>query len=420
MNRRGKMKKHVMISIVLMSVILFALAPMEGWAQLIIGQYEDEAPLRTWNILGLSSAAAIGMGDTRFAYATDCTTALTNPALLTKLPLFTVTANVSYTAAQLFKYSLFNTGVLSTNGNASIGVYALDFGGAAVNINGWGLGINYSILEHYDRPTTNFEYYSEDQLVYTMDFSQEGTLSNLNLSVARQFGQKLALGVGVNFIRGSFEKMWEEHRITPDITISDRKSHDFSGFYLNAGIYFDLTEDFTLGAIFRSPFSKNAESKSLIRNQTPATNTDIKLEVSADSSFDQPLVLGAGFSYTFTENFRVAADLSYLNWSGYKADNFGEELERNFKNILKINLGAEYTHPVSLFGLDFMNPIWIGLSYDPQPMQEPDSHYTYFSFGSGLHFQHFLLDLSTDYGWERGSGNNLLGQRIVLTLSYRL
>ena len=75
---------------------------------------------------------------------------------------------------------------------------------------------------------------------------------------------------------------------------------------------------------------------------------------------------------------------------------------------------------VSLFGVEFKNPVWIGLNLDPQPMQEPNSRYTYFSFGSGMHFKHFSLDLSTDYGWERGSGDDLLVQRIIVTLSFRL
>lgn len=414
------MNKYRLIALLLMCITLLVLSPFLSRAQLILGQYEDEAPLRTWNTLGFSSAAAAGMGDTRFAHAYDCSAALINPALLTKLPFLSVTTNASYTAAQLFKYALFNTGVLFTEDNNTLGIYSFDFGGISVNYSGWGLGISYSFSEYYDRPATNFEYFSQDRLTYTLDFYQEGTLSNLNLSVSRQFGQRFAAGIGINLVRGTFDKMWEERRLDSDTTIVDQKSHDFSGLYLNGGLFFDVSEDLTIGAIFRSPFSKGAESDSLSRSQTPFTNTDIQIKVSADSSFDQPLVLGAGFSYKISKKFRAAADLSYFNWADYKVDYFGEELDRNFKNIVKINFGIEYMNAVSLFGTEFRNPVWIGLNLDPQPMQEPNSRYTYLSFGSGMHFKHFSLDLSTDYGWERGSGDDLLAQRIIVTLSFRL
>lgn len=420
MNERGKMNTYKPIASLLIISIFLIFSPSLSRAQLILGQYEDEAPLRTWNTLGFSSAATAGMGDTRIAHAFDCSAALTNPALLAKLPLLNVTANTTYTAAQLFKYSLVNTGVLFTEDNNTLSTLDFDFGGISLNYRGWGLGISYSLSEHYDRPTTNYEYYERGRLTYALDFSQEGTLSNLNFSVSRQIGPRFAAGIGVNIVRGTFDKRWEERRITSNTVINDKKSHDFNGFYLNGGLYFDVSENLTLGAIFRSPFSKDAESDSLYRSQTPFTNTDIQIKASADSSFDQPLILGAGVSYKISENFRAAADLSYFNWADYKVDYFGEELDRSFKNIVKINLGAEYMHEVSLLGVDFGNPVWIGLNIDPQPMKEPNSRYTYFSFGSGLHFKHFFLDLSTDYGWERGSGDDLLAQRIIVTLSFRL
>lgn len=35
-------------------------------SQCIIGQYEDEAPFRTWNILGVYNAQATGLGESLF------------------------------------------------------------------------------------------------------------------------------------------------------------------------------------------------------------------------------------------------------------------------------------------------------------------------------------------------------------------
>ena len=78
----------------LVLAILIAL-PVASPAQLVIGQYEDEAPLRTWNSFGLALASSLGRGETMFALADDCSAALSNPALLADLPRLTLSFNGS-------------------------------------------------------------------------------------------------------------------------------------------------------------------------------------------------------------------------------------------------------------------------------------------------------------------------------------
>jgi hypothetical protein len=58
-------------------------------AQLVLGQYEDEAPLGTWNIFGAPSAPSVGLG-VSFVRATDPSISLTTPALLAGLPRFSI------------------------------------------------------------------------------------------------------------------------------------------------------------------------------------------------------------------------------------------------------------------------------------------------------------------------------------------
>ncbi len=45
---------------ILILLILFPAAPAH--AQLVLGQYQDEAPLRTWNIFGPLTASQTAMG----------------------------------------------------------------------------------------------------------------------------------------------------------------------------------------------------------------------------------------------------------------------------------------------------------------------------------------------------------------------
>src|SRR5512136_1825422 len=79
-------------------------------AQLLLGQYEDEAPLGSWNLIGAPPAAAVGLGGALLARAWDPSVSLRNPALLTSLPRLSASVSASYGGASLFKYALVNTG----------------------------------------------------------------------------------------------------------------------------------------------------------------------------------------------------------------------------------------------------------------------------------------------------------------------
>ena len=198
----------------------------------------------------------------------------------------------------------------------------------------------------------------------------------------------------------------------------DEKSHEFEGYYFNGGLVINLTESFSLGAMFRTPYTKKSQSQSLYRFAAPEENTDIKLETSGESRFKQPLILGAGFSYRFSQNFRLAADLNYFNWSNYKVEFFGEEQGRDFKNVLQLSVGAEFQRFTNILGMNLRTPMWIGFSYDPQPMRNPNSFYLFLSVGIGIHGEHLFLDFGSKIGWESGSGNNLRSQNMGFTMGF--
>lgn len=413
------MKKAYSQSIAV-TVLMLALFPLSSWAQLTLGQYEDEAPFRTWNTAGIPTASSLGMGEARFALAHDPSAALINPARLTSLPTYSISINGSYSTASFNKYSIVNTGVLYTQGNSSIGVYTLDFAGFSATFKDWVLGISVGLLEQYDRPSLKPGYEYQGQIVYTLDFQQDGILRNYNISLARKFFGRLALGVGINFISGSMEKNIEENYSHNGVTITDFKKNEFKGFYVNGGIAIDLTDKFTAAAIFRAPYSKEAESKSSLRFYIPGGNTDIKIEAAATNTFQQPLILGVGFDYRLSEAFRVASDVSFFNWSSYSVDYYDEELKRTFKNIIKIGGGLEYISSLNIFGQDMLVPLRIGIIYDPQPMKEPSSHYLYYTIGIGFYWRGFRLDTGTCLGNEKGSGQDLFARRFSASLSYSL
>ncbi|GAI11364.1 unnamed protein product, partial [marine sediment metagenome] len=167
----------------------------------------------------------------------------------------------------------------------------------------------------YDRPRVESKYPASGQVQYMLNLDQEGILKNINFALSRKLGKNLSVGIGFNYIYGYLEKNIEEKWTKSDITITDKKSHDFKGFYINGGLVVYLSDALTVAGVFRTPYTKKSDSKSLLRYYSPQGKTDIKIEASAQNSYKQPLVVGLGLSYKFSKVFKAAADLSFFNWA---------------------------------------------------------------------------------------------------------
>jgi hypothetical protein len=396
-----------------------ATAPPVTQAQLNLGQYEDEAPLRTWNIFGHTTAAQAALGGTRLAHALDLSASQSNPALLGRLPRISFALSGSFQHAQLFRYGPVNTGVLYSSANSSLNTTVLDFGGVAVNYKGWGLAFTVAVNEIYDRPAADAAVDFQDRIQYSFVFVQEGFLRTYNLGISRRITPRLFVGLGFNSESGTYARDTVEISSPSRLTIEDAKSLDFRSRFLNGGLTWDISDRLILAAAFRTPYSRRADGASQVRNQTlPAV--DIRIEVEAESRFRQPLVLGLGANYRLVDRLRLTADASFFNWAAYEADYFGVERDRSFKNILVLGAGAEFSPGFHVFGEDFLLPLRLGLASDPQPVDGVDTSYTYATGGFGLHHRLFHLDAGGMLGRESGSGADLKVFRAVVTLGFRL
>lgn len=394
--------------------LIFVLCCGLGRAQLVLGQYQDEAPVATWNTFGPAGAAATGMAGVRFTLSQDATAVFSNPALLPSLPRFSVTVGGSFASSEFYRYAIVNTGILSTTENISLGIYALDSVALAVRLGGWALGLGYGLQEVYDRTPVDV-----GSGTYSLHFDQSGRLNVLNISLARSLGGRFSLGLGINLVTGTLDRLTWDSYYGGDMIISSSVSQKYSGFFVNGGLVFDITDSLRLAAIVRAPYVKKAESRSALSLQVLSGPT-ILIEGASDDEYRQPLVAGLGLSYSFDPDWRVAAELAYVNWSSYRVTYFGEPQTRDFRNILRAGLGVEYTADFTLFGWDLRVPLRVGLALDPQPMTEPRSSYTCFSLGSGLHGKLGFLDLGMTAGAESGSGRSLTVKRLVLSLGFTL
>jgi hypothetical protein len=386
-------------------------------AQLVLGQYEDEAPLGTWNVFGLPSAPSVGLGGVQFARAWDCSASLANPALLVFLPRYSVTLTGSVAWASLFKYSLVNTGVVATAGNLTARSLGIEFGGFSWRWGKWAFSAAAGILENYSRPGIVAQ---DAYLTDSLDMGQTGFLRDYHLAVARRVTKRFSAGLGLNYVSGRLHRQVLETYLVPmdQITITDEKDENYRGFFLNGGIAWELTDRLTAALICRSPFIKRADARSTLRYQAPAGNTDIQINAEARNEYQQPWVFGTGWCFRFSDVWTLAADLAFFGWSRYRATFFDEPLGRPFRDIVKAGAGVEYLAAGRLFGRSARIPLRLGFSYDPQPMTAPHSAYYAISLGTGFRISSLAVDLSGSIGRENGSGDSLSAGKVAMTVTY--
>ncbi len=400
-------------------IFLHILLPSYGRAQVVIGQYVDEAPVRTWNNIGVLTAPAVGLGETQFTLARDSSVALTNPALLSRLPKFSASLNGSVMRATFLKYSLINTGAVTTRGAIDVGIYALDYAGASFRFKRFTFALSFAILEYYYRPGVQVDSEYEGNLYHRLVFNQDGALGNINLALAFTINDRLSAGIGANFVSGDLEKSVDERNYISEVTQEDKDSSEYSGFYVNGGVVYDVTGTLTVAAMVRTPYTKKAVSESLIRYES--NYTEVRTEAKAeDNTYKQPLVVGVGVNYKLSDRLLVASDVTYFDWSSYTVKYYEEELDRDFRDVVKVSAGGEYWGTFELFGKEWRYPLRLGFNFDPQPMKDPNIHYLYVSLGTGLEVGRFALELSGMFGKEYGSGDSLSAQKVVLSLSYRI
>jgi hypothetical protein len=404
--------KQTLLPIALMAGCL--LCPAAASAQLVLGQYEDEAPLGTWNVLGAPSARSIGMGGAQCALAGDGSASLVNPALLLKLRRLSASVSFSYAAASLFRFSLVNTGVIQSRGNPSAAVIGVDAGGLAVQRGDWAFACLVTAPESYARPAI-----AVNDAGYGLSFDQAGHLRVWHAGLARRLGAGVALGLGLNYATGRLDRTMVE--IYADslrvVTITDDKSERFSGVFLNGGVTWEA-RDLTAAVIVRSPYLKRGPARSLIRYEVPAEGTDIRIEAEATNAYRQPWLVGAGVSYRATEAWSLVADAVFFAWSRYAVTFFDEPLSRPFRDTLRLGAGVEYLAPARLFKRSARIPFRLGLYRDPQPMTALRSSYHGLTFGTGLAIGAWSVDISGSFGLESGSGRSLKSGKVVLSVRY--
>lgn len=407
---------RIAVPLAFVASCLVLATPTSG--QLVLGQYEDEAPLATWNVFGTVTAAGLSLGGVRFSRAWDASVAATNPALLMSLPRSSGALTGTYAIAALHRFSVVNTGVLTSASNFSTGYLALESGSFSYRFGDWAAGFTAGLLETYQRPGIDQSYSVQGAVLYALRLEQTGFLKGYTLALARRVGRRLSLGAGISLVRGSLDRALTEEWPDDGITITDTRAERFKGLFLNAGLHLALSRGLSASLAVRTPYARKSDAESLLRYTASGGATDIRIEAEARNSYRQPLVIGAGLDSRWSEAWSAAAEITYFGWSRYDVVYFDEPVPRPFRDVVTAAAGVEYSLKSRLGARPARFPIRLGLAYDPQPMNDVSSSYLSLAFGLGLRLGSFAADLGGRVGRESGSGNSLKAGRVALSVSW--
>lgn len=303
-------------------------------------------PVSGWNTSGVFSVRGTAMGETSFGL-TGAQSAFLNPAVLAgnSRPVADISSRIATVAyygnpiqdPYFEGYEKFKSD--KTN---------FESAALALKINGWNLGLGYSIYQTFNYPDINLDTYNE------LTCKQSGKLDAYYLTLARRIDSWLQGGLSVAYITGS---IFREHSVyymgSSSVAQYDLK---IRAVLFNIGFVFPLSSNLDLGLAIRPALNLNVKATEQV--------TDIDgegIETTADYSgsyfFQQPFVATASLSYRPVERLQLTADLSYWPWkkAAHNLYNLYEwelppvdpsdvdaQTEVFLDNALKFNLGLEY------------------------------------------------------------------------------
>jgi long-chain fatty acid transport protein len=379
-----------------------------------------------------SGAKAMGMGFAFTAQADDPSAIYFNPAGLTQLKGQNVMLGATY---------------LKLNGGDFSGVTPLT-GGASVSETQKSL--DFIIPNAYYTRTTSDGYISYGVGIFspfglgqeyenknTSIFRNQITLIDLktvvvNPTIAFKINEYLSVGAGIDW-------MWGQAKLekTPVASVGNLYNSELEGdgdaWGYNFGILLKPTENFRIGANYRSGFNlKIKDADVIISNTNPAYASGLlgatPSSTKGDATVAMPATFALGAAYTIGK-LTVEADADWTFWSSFSSLPItiqnpvptlpSTDNPKNWEDVVAFRFGVEYrvTDPLALRA---------GFVYDPTPVPQttmgpelPDSHKLDYMLGAGYKIGAWTIDLAGMYIDKqdrtvqniRFEGANPVGQR---------
>ena len=381
-----------------------------------------------------SGARALGMGGAFIAVADDATAASWNPGGLIQLE----TPEVSIVGAGFYR-SEDNTFSLHPEASgresvseARVNYLSMSYPFTVLDCN-MVVSLNYQNLYDFTREW-QFPFKQSEGLLSineNIDYQQEGSLSALGLAYAIQITPQISFGFTMNFWVDSLdENQWDQtiHKsgsgtlgMNPvNYESNTQDKYTFQGFNANLGVLWHATSKFTVGAVFKTPFSADLRHEfssdySVRFPSDPEHNYSHRTPLATeDETLDMPMSYGIGLAYRFSDQLTVSADFYRTEWDDFVlTDAKGNktspitglpESQSDVDATHQVRLGAEYL----FLNEGYVIPLRGGLFYDPAPAQgSPDSYFG-FSLGSGIAYKRVIFDVAYQYRFGNNIGTSIL------------
>ncbi len=265
----------------------------------------------------------------------------------------------------------------------------------------------------------------------THRFRQEGGLYTISPAYAVQITPTVSVGATFNIwddILSGPNGWTKQHEINSledrgavreSSYYWDKTQYRFSGFNMNLGFLWDITEMITLGGVVKTPFkAKVRRVFSWYQQDTDVTDpvNPVPLPSSSgtireDWHLKMPMSYGLGVAFRFSDRFSMALDVYRTEWDdfvyiqedGTKSSPITGQAPGvvHVDETHQVRLGAEYLFikPTTVI------PVRAGLFYDPEPSPGAPQNFYGFSLGSGFMWERLVFDAAYQYRW----GNDVDG-----------
>jgi len=403
------MIKRIFIFLLLINVFTVSSA----WSQITQAVEISSSP----NPVG-SGARALGMGGAFIGVADDATAASWNPAGLIQLETPEISFVASYNSRREdTTYKAFP----EASGPQDISTIDINYFSAAYPFAALGRNmiVSFNYQQQYDfNKKVQYAYNVTEasapplSMNQNVDYRQQGAFKSISPAMAIQLTPEIFLGMTFNiWYQGLYKNKWDtNYRSEGSGTFGGfpfnsqtyiDESYTMDGLYINSlnpaawqnfnfnlGLMWNFSRNFTLGAVFKSPFEARLTHDyyyefTIIFPTSPGSNTHNVFRQSETVILDMPMSYGLGLAYRLSDVFTMDLDIYQTRWSDYvlhdAADNKTSPIsgkpksESDIDNTVQLRLGMEYLYMVRH---KYIFPARIGVFYDPEPAEgRPDDFF---------------------------------------------
>jgi long-chain fatty acid transport protein len=190
-----------------------------------------------------------------------------------------------------------------------------------------------------------------------------------------------------------------------------KEDFNFEGVNVTAGFLWAINPIFSLGGVFRSPFTakvtrSHASTLTVaLQNGTEPVTSSLNFRETLD--MDMPMAYGLGLAARLSDWLTLSLDVSRIHWSDFRLEESHRDdvllvengapagkgqavLRGESDDTTSVRLGAEYVWIRPKVRIPFR----AGVFYDPEPGAGRPDDFFGFSLGSGIAVGPFVVDLA--------------------------